>query len=143
MVMPIDLLPALVQAALPAVVQELTRIEQELAATWKKRDCTAWGVMLSDDWSVTHISGGIISKAQALTVRGPADDVCVARGERAVDPGLRRFSGRHRPDYRHAGRPQTGPRSPFASPTFRPPQQPPARRCVAGDQLPGSTARYS
>jgi hypothetical protein len=46
--------------------RELTRIEQRLAATWKAGDCTGWGAMLAPEWSVIHITGSVISKAEAL-----------------------------------------------------------------------------
>jgi ketosteroid isomerase-like protein len=48
------------------VARELTRLEQQLAATWKKGDCSAWGAMLAPEWSVTHITGVVITKAEAL-----------------------------------------------------------------------------
>jgi hypothetical protein len=49
-----------------AVVQDLERIEQQLAVTWKKADCSAWGAMLAPEWSVIHITGAVITKAEAL-----------------------------------------------------------------------------
>jgi hypothetical protein len=48
------------------ITRELTRIEEQLAATWKKGDCAAWGAMLAPDWSVIHITGAVITKAEAL-----------------------------------------------------------------------------
>jgi ketosteroid isomerase-like protein len=50
----------------PAVVHELERIEEQLATTWRNRDCAGWGALLADDWTVTHIGGNIITKAEAL-----------------------------------------------------------------------------
>jgi hypothetical protein len=56
-----------------AAVQQLEAIEQQLASTWKNRDCNGWGALLAADWAVTHIDGQIISKDQALEMcrRGP------------------------------------------------------------------------
>ena len=54
------------QADAGAVTRELTRIEQQLATTYKKGDCAAWAAMLSPDWSVTHITGEVITRAQAM-----------------------------------------------------------------------------
>jgi hypothetical protein len=48
------------------ITRELTRIEQQLAATWKEGRCSAWGAMLAPEWSVTHITGAVITKAEAL-----------------------------------------------------------------------------
>jgi ketosteroid isomerase-like protein len=49
-----------------AVVRQLETIEDQLAATWKHHDCAGWGALLADDWSVTHIDGQVLTKAQAL-----------------------------------------------------------------------------
>jgi len=49
-----------------ATAQELERIEQRLVATWKANDCSGWGAMLAPDWSVIHITGAVITKAEAL-----------------------------------------------------------------------------
>jgi ketosteroid isomerase-like protein len=49
-----------------AVVRQLETIEEQLASTWKNHDCAAWGALLSDDWSVTHIDAKVITKTQAL-----------------------------------------------------------------------------
>ena len=51
---------------LSAVTQELERIEQQLAATWKRGDCSAWGAMLAPEWSVIHITGAVITRGEAL-----------------------------------------------------------------------------
>lgn len=58
----------------PFVVHQLESIEQQLAATWKSRDCDGWGALLADDWSVTQIDAQLITKAQALEMcdSGPA-----------------------------------------------------------------------
>jgi uncharacterized protein DUF4440 len=56
------------------VVRLLETIEEQLASTWKNRDCAGWGALLANDWSVTHIDARIITKEQALEMcrTGPA-----------------------------------------------------------------------
>jgi uncharacterized protein (TIGR02246 family) len=49
-----------------ATVRQLEAIEDQLASTWKNRDCSGWGALLADDWTVTHINAQVITKAQAL-----------------------------------------------------------------------------
>ena len=49
-----------------AIVRQLETLEEQLASTWKTRDCAGWGARLADDWTVTHIDGQIVSKRQAL-----------------------------------------------------------------------------
>jgi uncharacterized protein (TIGR02246 family) len=49
-----------------ATVRRLEGIEDQLASTWKNRDCSGWGALLADDWTVTHINAQVITKAQAL-----------------------------------------------------------------------------
>lgn len=49
-----------------AVVRELEAIEHQLTETYKVGNCAAWGDMLAPEWSVTHITAQVISKAQAL-----------------------------------------------------------------------------
>jgi len=49
-----------------AVVRELEKMEHQLAETYKAGDCAAWGAMLAPEWSVTHITAQVITKAQAL-----------------------------------------------------------------------------
>jgi hypothetical protein len=49
-----------------SVTQELTQIEHQIATYWKSRDCDAWGALLHADWSVIHITGTILTKAEAL-----------------------------------------------------------------------------
>jgi ketosteroid isomerase-like protein len=50
----------------PAIVHQLEKLEEQLASTWKNRDCPGWGDLLVDDWTVTHINAQVITKAQAL-----------------------------------------------------------------------------
>ena len=59
-----------IQPAKTDVTQELKQIEQTLATAWKTGDCKAWGALVADDWSVTHIDGSIIRKAEALRTCG-------------------------------------------------------------------------
>jgi ketosteroid isomerase-like protein len=49
-----------------SVVRELGQIEQQLAATWQAGDCSAWGAMIAPGWSVIHITGEVMTKAQVL-----------------------------------------------------------------------------
>jgi len=58
----------------PAIVRQLETLEEQLASTWKNRDCAGWGRLLADDWTVTHINAQVITKAQALEMcrTGPA-----------------------------------------------------------------------
>jgi ketosteroid isomerase-like protein len=49
-----------------SIARELEQIERQLAATWKKGDCDAWGAMLAPEWSVIHITGNIMTKPEAL-----------------------------------------------------------------------------
>ncbi len=64
---------AMSQAASAATVtQELERVEQRLAATWRNGDCSGWGDMLAPDWTVIHTNGALIRKTEALeSCRGP------------------------------------------------------------------------
>jgi ketosteroid isomerase-like protein len=57
-----------------AVARQLEAIEEQLASTWKNRDCGGWGALLADEWTVTHIDGQVITKDQALEMcrTGPA-----------------------------------------------------------------------
>lgn len=80
---------------------ELSRIEQQLATTWKHGDCAAWGAMLAEEWSVTHITGVVITKPEALRMcEAPAvpieefeiDDISVRLfGDAAVVTGRTRL----------------------------------------------------
>ena len=79
------------------VVKDLERVEQDLASTWKKGDCAAWGAMLAPEWSVIHITGAVITRAEALEMckapRPPIDVLTVdelsvrAYGDAAVVTG--------------------------------------------------------
>jgi uncharacterized protein DUF4440 len=79
----------------PAIVQQLVSLEEQLASTWKNRDCAGWGALLSDDWTVTHINGHVITKAQAiemcrtgLPVTSSVDQIAVrAYGDTAIVTG--------------------------------------------------------
>lgn len=80
-----------------AIAQDLERIEQQLAATWKAGDCAGWGAMLAPEWSVIHITGNVITRAEALVLctapRQPKQEVRVddlvvrAFGDAAVVTG--------------------------------------------------------
>ena len=80
-----------------AAIQELTQIEQRLASTWKAGDCAGWGAMIAPEWSVTHVTGGIMTRARVFEMCGkPAapieslviDDVSVrVFGDAAVVTG--------------------------------------------------------
>jgi ketosteroid isomerase-like protein len=96
MLLAIVLALAFFQARDPAA-RELEEVEQRLAATWQKGDCAAWGAMLAPDWSVIHITGDVMRKAQAVemckaprdgTERMKIDDVVVrVFGDAAVVTG--------------------------------------------------------
>lgn len=62
------------QVASPEV-RELEQIEHQLAATYEAGDCAAWGALLAQDWSVTHITAEVITKAQALETCAAAKGV--------------------------------------------------------------------
>ena len=49
-----------------AVNAQLEGIEQRLAATWQKGECSAWGAMIAPEWSVIHITGDVITRAEVL-----------------------------------------------------------------------------
>jgi ketosteroid isomerase-like protein len=56
----------------PEVVKVLEQIEQRLGSTYQKGDCAGWGAMLAPEWSVVHVNGQIITRAQAVeTCNGP------------------------------------------------------------------------
>ena len=84
------------------VVRELEKIEHQLAATYQAGDCAAWGAMLAPEWSVTHITAELITKAQALEMCAAArgqiaqaaiDDISVrVFGDGAVVTGRTTFS---------------------------------------------------
>jgi uncharacterized protein DUF4440 len=48
------------------VTRELKQVEQQLAASWKSGDCDRWGAVIAPEWSVIHITGTVIRKAEAL-----------------------------------------------------------------------------
>jgi ketosteroid isomerase-like protein len=66
MILEATLVLALAQQADAAAVRELENIEHALASTYKAGDCVAWGALLAPEWSVTHISAEVITKAEAL-----------------------------------------------------------------------------
>lgn len=49
-----------------ASTRELESLVEQLASTWKQRDCAGWGALIADDWSVTHIDAQVITKPEAL-----------------------------------------------------------------------------
>jgi ketosteroid isomerase-like protein len=63
------------------VTRELEQIERRLAQTWKTGDCTAWGAMIAPEWSVIHITGAVVTKAEALQMcqnpQAPIDAVTI------------------------------------------------------------------
>ena len=68
----------------PSLVQQLEYIENQLASTWKSRDCVGWGALLADDWSVTHIDAKVMTKAQALDMCQTAPPVTSTVDQLAV-----------------------------------------------------------
>ena len=54
------------QPADAAITRELTEIEARLATTYKSGDCDGWGALLAPEWSVIHITGAEITKAEAV-----------------------------------------------------------------------------
>jgi len=85
------------QPADAATTRELTEIEARLATTYKSGDCDGWGALLAPEWSVIHITGAEIGKAEAMrTCKSPdtridslASDNLVVRafGDAAVVTG--------------------------------------------------------
>jgi len=77
------------------VIRQLETIEEQLAATWKNRDCAGWGALLASDWSITHIDAKVITKEQALemcrtgpNVRSSVDQLAVrVYGDTAIVTG--------------------------------------------------------
>ena len=65
----------MLQQAPPAVVQELTAIEEQLASTYQKHDCAGWGALLADEWFVTHITGEVITKKEVLEMCRTAPEI--------------------------------------------------------------------
>jgi ketosteroid isomerase-like protein len=68
----------------PAVVHQLEQIEEQLASTWKNRDCGAWGALLADDWSVTHINAQVMTKSRALDMCRTGPPVTLSVDELSV-----------------------------------------------------------
>lgn len=58
----------------PAVVAELRAVEERLSSTYASQDCDGWGSLLADEWTVTQITGHVVTKAQAMEScrKGPA-----------------------------------------------------------------------
>jgi hypothetical protein len=52
--------------AMGGVTEDLQQIEQQLAATWKKGDCDGWARLVAPEWSVTHITGEVMTRARVL-----------------------------------------------------------------------------
>jgi hypothetical protein len=57
---------ALVVETSAGVTQDLEQIEQQLAATWKKGDCDGWGGFVAPEWTVTHITGEVMTRARVM-----------------------------------------------------------------------------
>ena len=66
MILELLLALAVVQPNASDSVRELAQIEQRLGATWKAGDCAGWGAMIAPEWSVIHITGETLTRAQAL-----------------------------------------------------------------------------
>ena len=49
-----------------SVTRELKQIEQQLASSWKNGDCDRWAAVIAPEWSVIHITGTVMNKAEAL-----------------------------------------------------------------------------
>jgi hypothetical protein len=54
------------QPADSATTRELTEIEARLATTYKAGDCDGWAALLAPEWSVIHIAGNVITRAEAI-----------------------------------------------------------------------------
>jgi ketosteroid isomerase-like protein len=80
-----------------AATRELTEIEARLASTYKAGDCDGWAAMLAPEWSVIHITGAVITRAESIAtckalpapIESLANDDLVVRafGEAAVVTG--------------------------------------------------------
>jgi hypothetical protein len=55
-----------VQPTDAATARELAGIVAKLAATYKAGDCDGWAALLAPEWSVTHISGQVITREAAI-----------------------------------------------------------------------------
>ena len=49
-----------------AVTRDLTRIEEQLAASWKSGDCDGWSALIAPEWSVIHLAGTVVTKNEAM-----------------------------------------------------------------------------
>jgi creatinine amidohydrolase len=49
-----------------ATAEALKGIEQQVAAAWKSGNCDAWGAFIAPEWSVIHVTGDVVTRAQAL-----------------------------------------------------------------------------
>ena len=67
-------LALLAAQASSTAARELTQFEARLAETWKKGDCAAYGAMLAPEWSVIHITGDVLTRAQVLDMCKAASD---------------------------------------------------------------------
>jgi hypothetical protein len=56
-----------------ATTRELAEIEARLATAYKSGDCDGWGAFLAPEWSVIHITGTEIGKADAIRTCKSAD----------------------------------------------------------------------
>lgn len=65
----------MLQQAPPAIVQELHTVEEQLASTYKNHDCAGWGALLGEEWFVSHITGQVITKADALDMCKVAPEI--------------------------------------------------------------------
>jgi hypothetical protein len=82
-------------SAPPDVVEELRAVEERLSSTYAGQDCDGWGSLLADEWTVTHITGNVVTKTQAIEAcrKGPAvkttydDLVFRAYGDTAIVAG--------------------------------------------------------
>jgi hypothetical protein len=74
----------MIQQAPPALVQELIAIEEQLASTYKKHDCSGWGALLADEWFVTHITGEVLTKKDVLAMCGTAPEITSTYDELSV-----------------------------------------------------------
>ena len=54
------------QADPSTATRELIEIEGRLATTWKNGDCEGWGAIVAPEWSVIHITGTAMTRAEAL-----------------------------------------------------------------------------
>ena len=67
-------LALLAAQASSTAARELTQFVARLTETWKKGDCAAYGAMLAPEWSVIHITGDVLTRAQVLDMCKAASD---------------------------------------------------------------------